>query len=373
MPTCMRYNRHMNFKDYLASRRVLLADYLEKFISDEEKRAGNQLSDVALERLAEFSTKGKMLRGVFVMLGYEMFSPLSEKEHTTSDKKYAHDDVLHVAVAMELSHAAILIHDDIMDNDRTRRGNTTMFAHYAEDAASHNIENTDEYGKSMAMIVGDAGLFLTYELLGDIAVNGEIRSRIMKKYSSEMLKICLGQFMDYHFGKTPQERSSQEIQRMYQLKTGSYTFTLPLMLGAYMAGKVDEELIHLEEIAAHLGEVFQMKDDELGIFGDSTQTGKPVGADIAENKKTLFRAALFDTATDDEKGHLENIFGQSLTDENVSYVQKLLEKNGIREDMQKKVDTHSEAAHSLLSDVSLSGEYSALFKELIDYNRSRGA
>ena len=36
-----------------------------------------------------------------------------------------------------------------------------MFAHYAEDAAKHNIENTDEYGKSMAMIAADAGLFLT--------------------------------------------------------------------------------------------------------------------------------------------------------------------------------------------------------------------
>ena len=373
MPTSMRYNRLMKLKEYLALRRTHLADYLEKFISDEEKRAGNQLSDVALERLAEFSTKGKMLRGIFVMLGYEMFSPLSEKEHITSDQKYAHEDVLHVAVAMELSHAAILIHDDIMDNDRTRRGDTTMFAHYAEDAAKHNIENTDEYGKSMAMIVADAGLFLTYELLGDVSVDGEIRSRIMKKYSSEMLKICLGQFMDYHFGKTPQERSSDEIQRMYQLKTGSYTFTLPLMLGAYMAGKVDEELTHLEEISAHLGEVFQMKDDELGIFGDSTQTGKPVGADIAENKKTLFRAALFDAATNVEKRDLENIFGQSLTDENVKYVQKLLEKYDIRENMQKRVDRHSEAAHFLLSNLSLSEEYSSLFKELIDYNRFRGA
>jgi geranylgeranyl diphosphate synthase type I len=371
MPTAMRYNSHMTFADYLSSRRAYLAQYLQKFISREERLAGDELSDIALERLADFSTKGKMLRGTFVMLGYEMFT---EIDNSTPEKnEYTHEDVLRVAVAMELSQAAILIHDDIMDNDRTRRGNKTIFAHYAEDAAYHNISIPDEYGKSMAMIVGDAGLFLTYELIGSIDVDPAIRSRIMNRYSKEMLKTCLGQFLDYHYGKTTQERSLDEIKRMYHLKTRSYTFTLPLMMGAYLAGKTDDELTVLEEIATYMGEVFQIKDDELGLFGDATKTGKAVGSDIAEDKKTLFRAELFNNATPEEKSQLQNIFGKLLSEENVKYVQELLESYGIRKNLQEKVQINSKKAHELLAKLSISDEARNLFRELVDYNGSRGA
>jgi len=229
-----------------------------------------------------------MLRGVFVLLAYEMFGGKINK------------NILNVATVMELSQAALLIHDDIMDNDTLRRGKKTVYAQYADDAKAHNIDNSVEYGKSMAMIVGDAAIFLTYELIGELDVPSEVRSQVMKTYSHEMLKVALGQFMDYHFGKSDNERSFDEIETMYALKTGAYTFTLPFALGSYMAHASEDDCRTLDKITRHLGVMFQIKDDELGLFGKTEVTGKKVGADLEENKKTLLLALLDEKLQDDK-------------------------------------------------------------------------
>ena len=242
MPTQMRYNSPMDFTQFHASRRKFLNTYLKDFISKEERLSDDELSHVALERLAAFATKGKMLRGVFVMLGYEMFASSNSLETITDT--YTNENVLHVAAAMELSQSALLIHDDIMDNDLTRRGHKTIYAQYMDDAEKHHISEPDQYGKSMGMIVGDVSLFLIYELIGNLEIEPSIRSKIMNRYSKEMLRVSLGQFLDYHYGRTHVERSQAEIMRMYHLKTGCYTFTLPFLLGAYLAGKTDTCLLY---------------------------------------------------------------------------------------------------------------------------------
>ena len=361
----------MNFKEYLESRRKYLFTFLKDFVSQEKRLADDGLSDVALKRLTAFSTKGKMLRGVFVMLGYEMFAGI--KNPTLNESQvYPYPNVLNVAAAMELSHSALLIHDDIMDNDLTRRGDKTIFSHYIDDAVSQNIADPEEYGKSMGMVVGDASFFLTYELMGNVDVTPVIRSRIMHRYSKELLKVTLGQFLDYHYGRTHQERSSKEITRMYHLKTGAYTFTLPCILGAYLAGKTDRNIENLEKLTGNLGEIFQIKDDELGLFGDPAKTGKPVGSDIAEDKKTLFRAALLDVASEDEKKKLDTIFGKKVYKKDLLYVQDLLTSYGIISQMQKRVNELSEEAQILLGEMEINDTYKNIFGGMIAYNASRG-
>ncbi len=371
MPTYIRYNCFMDFRHYHTSRRKFLHTYLNDFLYKEERLSDEEFSHVALERLASFSTRGKMLRGVFVMLGYEMFSGVVDQELNADT--YGNDNVLHVAAAMELSQSALLIHDDIMDNDLTRRGEKTIYAQYKEDAEMHQIAQPNQYGKSMGMVVGDASLFLTYELIGNLEVEPAIRSRIMNRYSKEMLKVSLGQFLDFHYGRTHVERTRTEIMRMYHLKTGGYTFTLPFVLGAYLAGKTDTDLKALEVITANLGTIFQIKDDELGLFGNEAQTGKPVGSDISEDKKTLYRAALFESANEVEKEKLRKIYGSELSPENLAYIQKLMAQYGIEAELKQTVATSTQKALTHLDSLKCDSFYKTIFADLIEYNATRGS
>ncbi|MGB4965749.1 MAG: polyprenyl synthetase family protein, partial [Microgenomates group bacterium] len=302
---------------------------------------------------------GKMLRGIFVLLSYEMFGGVINK------------DILNVAAVMELNQAALLIHDDIMDNDTVRRGGRTMYAEYMNDARVQNIENPEEYGKSMAMIVADLSLFLTYDLIGSLNIPISIMSQVMKIYSKEMLKVGRGQFMDYHFGKTPDFRSEADITLMYQLKTGSYTFSLPFILGALMAraSKKDREV--LEKITTFLGIIFQIKDDELGLFGKTEDTGKSPGADLQENKKTLHIAMLLTKASESEKEKIKRILGKPVSQEDVDYVYSLMNSYGILEEIELKVNTISHKANESLIKLSLNAPFHQLFQELIIYNATR--
>src|SRR4029078_8287647 len=87
------------------------------------------------------------------------------------------------------------------------------------------------------------------------------------------------------------------------------TFSLPLVLGAMVGNASEDKFKQLEEFGENLGIVFQIVDDKLGITGDSKITGKPVGNDIVQNKKTVFRKLLFDYADKNQKQILNKIFG----------------------------------------------------------------
>lgn len=347
------------FNTYHTQRRALLSKHLVSFIHTQNEKTSDDLSHKALERINDFSTSGKMLRGVFVLLAYEMFGGTIDK------------NILNVASVMELSQAALLIHDDIMDNDMLRRGKKTIYAQYSEDAAALNLENPEEYGKSMAIVVGDAATFLTYELIGELKVPSEVRSWIMKTYSHEMLKVALGQFMDYHYGKTSENRSFSEIEHMYTLKTGAYTFTLPFSLGAYMARASEVDSKVLGEITNSLGIIFQIKDDELGLFGETELTGKKVGADLEEDKKTLLIALLQERVTKHELKIVNNILGNPVSFTEIKYIRSLMETHGILQELNDKVAKLSNEAKKAINRLTIEPNYKDLFVELVDYNATR--
>ena len=71
--------------------------------------------------------------------------------------------------------------------------------------------------------------------------------------------------------------------------------------GAVLTKQPKGTLATLQEIGEHLGIVFQIKDDELSLYGDEAETGKPVGSDVKEGKTTLFKHALYRRATEKER------------------------------------------------------------------------
>jgi geranylgeranyl pyrophosphate synthase len=347
------------FNTYHQEKRQLLLEHIHAFFALQISRTSGDLAHAALERLETFTTQGKMLRGVFAIFAYEMYGGVITK------------DILNVAAAMELSQAGLLIHDDIMDNDTIRRNAPTTYAQYMQDAVTLKIPNSTEYGKSMAMIVGDTAIFLTYELIGNLDTPHHVRSYIMNTYSHEMLKVALGQFMDYNYGQTDAHRTEDEIAEMYHLKTGGYTFTLPFLLGAYCADAPLGDHKHIVDMTSDLGLIFQLKDDEIGILGDHTKTGKKPGSDIREGKKTLLMSKLYEKASKDDKQFLDSLIGVEDQSTPLIRVQSMLKEYGVIDEVHNTIQSKTRSAHEHASQLHIDTSFESILRELIDYNAQR--
>ncbi len=189
------------------------------------------------------------------------------------------DDALALpgAVSMELLQTYLLIHDDWMDGDETRRGGPSVHV-----AMREHFRGDARRGDAFAVLAGDLSCSMAYEAL--LASPEPERARAAAIELSRMTHdVVLGQALDVAGG-------ADDLARLYELKTASYTVRGPLLVGAALGGGSTALASELSAIAGPLGIAFQMADDLLGLFGDE-RTGKPRGNDLREAKRTSVVAA----------------------------------------------------------------------------------
>jgi geranylgeranyl diphosphate synthase type I len=227
-------------------------------------------------RIRPFLTGGKMIRGSLILAAHNRFGGTADR------------DAVKAAAAMELFHSAFLIHDDIMDDDPLRRGRPSVHVQYRLLAEQEGLSDPAGFGRGAALCAGDVLLFLGHEILSTLTSAPAIKTDVLRLFARELAHVGPAQVQDVYFAKTRREVTREDIFRLYTYKTARYTFSLPLSVGARLAGAGSKILGDLVEIGRDLGLIFQIKDDELGQFGNPKTTGKPVGSDIGEGKKTLY-------------------------------------------------------------------------------------
>jgi geranylgeranyl diphosphate synthase type I len=223
-----------------------------------------------LKTLSDYSSGGKKVRGALTNLGYRLAGGRDSKA------------ILEASCGIELLHDFLLIHDDIVDNDITRHGRPTVHEKYSKNRGQH-------FGVAKAIIVGDMGAFLGYELIAQSAFPAQRKIEALTKLNDLLLKTVYGEILDIEFDfKT--KVSWEDILRVRTYKTAYYTFVMPLTVGAVLgkAGKKTLEII--EKYGVPVGLAFQLADDILGVFGNPSKTGKSNESDIREGKKTLLFA-----------------------------------------------------------------------------------
>jgi len=320
-------------------------------------------------RLEKFSSGGKMIRGILVRLGYELFAPPSAKIDEVLDRAGA---------AMELFQAGLLIHDDIMDRDSVRRGMPTVHEQYKTGFATGDSSHA---GMSMGICAGDVAFFLGTAALSSLpAVDSEMAGRMRLAASFTAEELCLvgvAQMQDVLNGDAQGgiEPSEEDILGLYRYKTGRYTFSLPLVVGAILAGADEPGIRALDEAGEYLGLVFQLKDDELGLFADSAALGKVPGSDIKENKKTLHRRILLERASAAEKPALEKLFGKSdLSAADIETVRDAMDASGVTRSVAGKMLHFADLALERFGTIKpVRSEARVAFLELRDYSLSRKA
>jgi len=235
------------------------------------------------------------------------------------------------AAAVELVHSFSLLHDDVMDGDRTRRHRPTTWA---------------AFGVGAAILGGDALLTLAFDVL---AVSAHPAAReSMQRLSASVQDLVEGQSADMAF-ETRADVDLPECLSMAEAKTGTL-LGCACALGALFGGRPDQ-VAKLSGFGESLGLAFQLVDDLLGIWGDSQVTGKAVYADLRQRKKSLPVVAALTSGT--PAGHeLAALYHRDspLADDELVHAAGLIELAGGRTWCRRKADAMlADALHHLRS------------------------
>lgn len=177
------------------------------------------------------------------------------------------------AASIELIHNFSLIHDDIEDASRTRRGRPTLWT---------------EWNLAQALNVGDALLILSQSASHRLLAEGVAPSDVLEVLhclDDACLQLTIGQHLDLDFEDREQVSVDQYLE-MIGGKTSSL-LSAATEVGALLAGTREDRRKAYAKFGWHLGLAFQVQDDILGIWGEPEVTGKPAGDDLLAHKKTL--------------------------------------------------------------------------------------
>ena len=224
------------------------------------------------------------------------------------------DEAMPAAVAIELLHNFTLIHDDIMDRDEYRRGVKT----------THIV-----YGEPVAIIAGDFLFSYVFYILSR-SYPSEVGLRLVDLYSNASNLICMGQTMDVLPSKYI--GSSKQYLEMIYMKTGAL-IEASAVAGGIIGGASKEDLDNLRVYGGKIGVAFQIADDILGVVGDPKVTGKPVGNDIRNGKKTILVLSALERMDGDSRRRFLEIFGNVDCDENdIQEAINLIVETGVIDD-----------------------------------------
>lgn len=230
--------------------------------------------------------------------------------------------VVEAGAALELMQAYLLVHDDWMDDDATRRGGPTLHVVFA---ARHRDAHL---GASMAVLAGDLASALSQRAIAELDVEPRVALAVSQVFARVHQEVVLGQVLDLTLGA----HDAAAVERMHTLKTGSYTTRGPLEMGALLAGASDQALLALERFAAPLGVAFQLRDDLLGVFGDPAQTGKPSGSDLRARKRTALVAEALTRLDQTERARLDALLARDTpSDAEVEWAREAIERCGARD------------------------------------------
>ncbi|UOE44860.1 polyprenyl synthetase family protein [Agromyces larvae] len=328
----------------------LVQTRIEEFLADR----GSILLDIGtdlgapLEFSRRFLSGGKRFRARFCHAGWRAVIGPADLDPAP---------VVAAAAALELFHAAALVHDDLIDNSDTRRGAPSahrLFERLHGDSGWSG--DAAEYGRASAILLGDLILGWSDELLDeglarldDAAAARAARAEFMRMRT----EVAAGQYLDIleeRAWSTRGEHAQRELaERVVVYKSAKYSIVAPLRIGAAIAGATPAQQDALGEFGLPLGIAFQLRDDLLGVYGDPDVTGKPAGDDLREGKRTLLVAIARERLDPGRRRILDELLGDpALTAEQVAVLQQTIAECGAVDEVESIISTQLERAYTAL-------------------------
>lgn len=308
---------------------------------------------------------GKRFRALFCYWGWQ----------AVTDSRGSLPSVVDAASALELFHAAALVHDDIIDNSDTRRGQPAAHRRFEKLHLDGGWRgDAAEFGRSGALLLGDLLLGWSDELLdrglrtlGD----ADLAASARREFNRMRTEVAYGQYLDVLEERSWHTRAEADLlsraHRVIVYKSAKYSVEAPLAIGAAIGGASVGQLSALREFGLPLGIAYQLRDDLLGVFGDPDLTGKPSGDDLREGKRTVLIAVARTKLPDNSARLLDELLGDpELSDHQVSVLQASIKQSGAVDQVERIIAHNVDKARSALADAPISADARAQLTTLAD-------
>jgi geranylgeranyl diphosphate synthase type I len=352
---------------------------IDGFLNTEAERMSQIAPDLSpfIDFAGGLLAGGKRFRALFCYWGWEA-ARLEDDPLDPMPPSPQHSElgaVVSTASALELFHAAALVHDDIMDNSDTRRG--APAAHRAFEALHRREEWAGDaagFGRSGALLLGDLLLGWSGDLLDTAleAIGDPVRAaNVRREFSTMRTEVSLGQYLDMleevAWLRQDEEQLLPRAQRIIVYKSAKYSVEAPLAIGAALGGASPEQVTALRRFGLPLGIAYQLRDDLLGVFGDPEVTGKPSGDDLREGKRTVLVALTRTAMPGSARRLFDELLGDpSLDDEQISMMQRSILDSGAVEKVERIINRQVGRAIEAIGDAPIAASPRAQLSRLAD-------
>ncbi len=319
---------------------------LRRFLADRRAEA-DLIGPGFAAAVAELETYvlrgGKRVRPTFAYLGW--IGAGGDETGPTAG------EALRACAALELLHASVLIHDDILDASLTRRGFPAAHVTFAEQHRARGWSGDPaSFGAGAAILVGDVAQAWADDMIRTARLPAGTQARIGPIWSVMRTEVLAGQLLDLTAEASGDEDADTAL-RIDRYKTASYTVEHPLRIGAAIAGADAALVAAYREFGVEIGIAYQLRDDLLGVFGDPATTGKPAGDDLREGKRTVLLAAALAAA--DERDPAAAAFlrartGTAVSDDELAAIRGLLTELGAVDQVERDIARRTDRAVAAL-------------------------
>lgn len=272
----------------------LVKDFAFLHADDSVASSCRPIADMVAKQAVTSSEGGKRLRALLTLDSFRAFASEDVRERDF-------DALLDLACAVEVFQTGALVHDDIIDDSDLRRGKPS--AHRAFSTGTHS----EAIGHGLGIMLGDMLATASVDIADKAASKLTHGSDVVAALLNMHREVEVGQVLDLAVELNPLDDPDELVEaslNVFRWKTASYTTIAPIelaLLGSGAApGQARERAL---AIGKPLGLAFQLEDDLIDVIGSSRATGKPVGGDIREGKRTVLLAdaiAHADCAARDE-------------------------------------------------------------------------
>lgn len=291
-------------------------------LSDNDMKAVNHLieqqvsSDVALINQLGFyivNSGGKRLRPLLTVLAARALNIQSDQHHT-------------LAAIIEFIHTATLLHDDVVDESKMRRGRETA---------------NELFGNQASVLVGDFLYSRAFQMMVDLK-----RMRVMEILSDATNRIAQGEVMQLMNCNDPDTTLDSYLEVIYS-KTARL-FEAATQLAAVLTDQRKDIEVAMQSYGKHLGTAFQLIDDVLDYTADSDEMGKQAGDDLAEGKPTLPLLHAMWNGSEDDADMIRNAIKNSDGMPNFERIVNAMNKSGSLEYTRKLAELEANKAKAAI-------------------------
>jgi geranylgeranyl diphosphate synthase type I len=262
--------------------------------------------------------------------------------------QHSQDHVVQAGAALELLHIFALIHDDVMDESASRRGQPSVHTL----AAQLHLHSTARgsarrFGESIAILVGDLAHAEADHMIT------ELPPAMRRIWRLLVIELVQGQSRDIT-GTAAARRDLAHARQVARMKSGAYTVQRPLQLGAAAADADEHVVASISRYGREMGEAFALRDDLLGAWGDPELTGKPAGDDLLSGKPTVILSLAEELLRGADRQLLARVGTPELSPADVGSLQDALLASGVVDAIEARITSHVHAAIAELDHPALS-------------------